>query len=278
MKFAGEHLQEGLKTHDSKYFLYSILAVFCASYCGAYFLKLDKIPTIIIALGVALAVVWQFRLQGNIQATSQHDTLNNRSIWTIENSHPVSMGGVYQFILQVYLWCGLSMKRGNAVLTTHLAKLPMQFFKTIKIASGLMEKAIPWKLFAVNDSGAEFINLLLVMLMTNLVEPSHRIMIIGQLNYRAVADLFEIETNMDHAIDKISRARSMGRPLSVVGIGLSIDDMQRFMMETEIPVIPIHAVVEDSSLGISIGSPIMNLDDVDTYMQVESNRALRILH
>jgi hypothetical protein len=276
MKFAGEHFSDGLANHDSKYFFYSLMAVFCASYCGLYFLNLDQIPTIVIALGITLAIFWQFRLHGSWK-TDTVDIANNRNITTYENKGSIKAQDATTFLLQIYLWCGLSMKKNNRILTSHLAKLPMQFFKRIRISSGLMEKSIPWKIFYMDDTGSEFNNLIQQMVMLNFMDESHRIMILTNPNFRGLNELFLIDYyDNENTIDKIAEYHSMGRPLTVFANGLSVEEIQTISQETDMAIIPVKYLFEDSSLFISIGSPIMNGNEIETYLQVESNRMSRL--
>lgn len=274
MKFAGEHLQDGLANHDSKYFFYSLMAVFSASYCGLYFLNLDQIPTVIIALGITLAIYSQFRLRVSLKVQTTNISSNNRNITTVENTSAFSSsGGLTSFMLQIYLWCGLSMKKNNRILTSNLAKLPLQFFKQVKISSGLMEKTIPWKIFYMEDSGSEFNNLIQQMLMLNFMEESHRMMIVShrpsELFDTTIYD--EIET-----VNKITEYHSLGRPLTVFAHGLTTDEIRYMVEETEMAVIPVKFSFEESSLFISIGSPVLHGSEIEIYLQVESNRISRI--
>ena len=282
MKFAGEHLQDSLANHhDSKYFFYSLLAVFCASYCGIYFLNLDQIPTVGISLAITLAIYWQFRLTGSLSFETLDSTVNNlrvgnRSITTITNS-TVKPKALTQFLLQVYLWCGLSMRKNNRILTTNLARLPLQFFKHVRVSSGLMEKSIPWKIFYVNNSNDEFNNLIQHMVMMNFMDESHNMMIVTDNGYSGLNELFtttvydEVET-----ADRISEYHSMGRPLTVYAYGLSIDQIRQLSEDTEMAVIPVSLVFEDTSLFVSIGSPVLTGNDIETYLQVETNRISKL--
>ena len=276
MKFAGEHLQDSLASHyDSKYFFYSLLAVFCASYCGLYFLKVDQAPTMGIALAITLAIYWQFRLIGSL--SFETFPVNNRSITTITNS-TVKSKDMVQFLLQIYLWCGLSMRKNNRILTSNLARLPLQYFKHIRISSGLMEKSIPWKIFyVVGHTDNEFNNLIQHMVMMNFMDESHRMMIVTDNGYSGLNELFttaiydEVET-----ADTISEYHSMGRPLTVFAYSLSIDQIRHLAQETEMAVIPVIFETEDTSLFVSIGSPVLSGNDIETYLQVETNRISKL--
>lgn len=288
MKFAGDHLQDSLANHDSKYFFYSLLAVFCASYSGLYFLKLDKIPTVGISLAITLAIFWQFRFQGTITFEDTQETvINNRTIYKIVNTTAVE-GSLTPFLLQVYLWCGLSMKRNNKILTSHLAKLPLQYFHTVKIASGLMEKSVPWKIYALTDLGNDFHNLLQLMLMMNFSDETHRIMVITNRPMEGVDDLFltsrfdgvvdnhQLSDTQIATIDKIAQHHSLGRPLTIFVVGLSTTEIEMLNEETQMAIIPILSKIENSSLFVSIGSPILHGNEIETYLQVEGNRLARI--
>jgi hypothetical protein len=276
MKFAGEHFSDGFSNHDSKYFLYSLMAIFCASYCGVYFLKMDQIPTIAIALGITLAIFWQFRLHGSWKKDTV-DIANNRNITTYENGGTNLSCSITTFLLQVYLWCGLSMKKNNRILTSYLAKLPMQFFKRIRISSGLIEKSIPWKIFYLEDSGNVFNNLIQQMVMLNFMDETHRMMILTSPNFIGLNELFLTnEYDKENTIDKIAEYHSMGRPLTVFATGLSAEEIQLISQETDMAVIPVKCLVEDSSLFVSIGSPILHGNEIETYLQVESNRMSRL--
>ena len=287
MKFAGEQLQDGLSRHDSKYLLYSLLAIFCASYCGLFFLKLDNIPTVGIALAVTLAIFWQFRFQGTIALeNTQESMLNNRTVHKFVNNARVQCS-LTQFLLQVYLWCGLSMKRNNIILTTYLAKLPLQYFQTVKIASGLMEKSIPWKIYALTDLENDFHNLLQLMLAMNFSDESHRIMVVSNRPMEGVDDLFitnrfdgaiddELSDIQISTIDNIAQHYSLGRSLTIFAIGLSNAELEILNEETQMAIIPILSKIENSSMFISIGSPILHGNEIETYLQVEGNRLTRI--
>lgn len=286
MKFAGEHLQDSLANHhDSKYFFYSLLAVFCASYCGLYFLNLDQAPTVGIALAISLAIYWQFRLVGSLSFetadnSSNNNRMGNRSITTITNS-VVKVKNYASFLLQIYLWCGLSMRKNNRILTTNLARLPLQYFKHIRISSGLMERNIPWKIFYMDGTHSigneEFNNLVQHMVMMNFMDESHRAMIVTDHGYSGLNELFtttiydEVET-----VDSISEYHSMGRPLTVFAYGLSIDQIRHMAQETEMAVIPVSFMFEDTSLFVSIGSPVLSGNDIETYLQVETNRISKL--
>lgn len=282
MKFAGEHVKDGLQNHDSKFFLYSLMAVFCASYCGLFFLKLDQIPTVLIAVGTTLAIYWQFRLHTNVTVSDPEETTNHRAIVTIENTSAISPISVSQFLLQIYMWCGLSMKRNNRVLTTQLAKLPLQFCKTIKIVSGLMEKSIPWKIYQLENMENDFHNLIQMLLVTNLTDESHHVMIISNNTVRGISDLFEVEhfeetseEMNEQLMEKIERYYSMGRPLTIITQGISVAGL-RMLNRGLAAVIPIQSRFDDSSMYISVGSPIMTENDIETYIQVEANRVSRL--
>lgn len=282
MKFAGEHVKDGLTNHDSKFFLYSLMAVFCASYCGLFFLKLDQIPTVLLAVSITLAIYWQFRLHTNVNISEPEETTNHRAIVTIENTLAISPISISQLILQIYLWCGLSMKRNNRILTNHLAKLPLQFCKTIKIVSGLMEKSIPWKIYQLENMENDFQNLIQMLLVTNLIDESHHIMIIANRTIQGIFDLFEVEhyeetseEMNEQLMEKIERYYSMGRPLTIITQGISVAGL-RMLNRGLAAVIPIQSRFDESSMHISVGSPIMADNDIETYIQVEANRVSKL--
>jgi hypothetical protein len=283
MKYAGEHIQDGLANHDGKYFLYSLMAVFCASYCGLFFLKLDQIPTITISLGVTFAVYWQFRSQTRLTVSDPEETHNHRSIVTIDNKLAISPTSVTQFILQIYLWCGLSMKRNNRILTTQLAKLPLQFFRSIKIASGLMEKSIPWKIYQLENMETGFYTLMQLLIVSNFIDESHHLMVICNRNMEGISDLFEVEQfdetlpNVDeHLIEKMERYHSLGRPLTIITQGISLDGIRKLNRELRLAVIPIQSRMEECNMYMSVGSPVMSEADLETFVQVEANRVSKL--
>lgn len=283
MKFAGEHVKDGLTNHDSKFFLYSLMAVVCASYCGLFFLKLDQIPTVLIAVGTTLAIYWQFRLHTNVTVSDPEETTNHRAIVTIENTSSISPISISRFVLQIYLWCGLSMKRNNRILTTQLAKLPLQFCKTIKIVSGLMEKSIPWKIYQLENMENDFQNLIQLLLVTNLIDESHSLMVISNRTMQGISDLFEVEhfeetteEMNEQLMEKIERYHSLGRPLTIITQGISVNGLRILNRNLQLAVIPIQSRFDDSSMYISVGSPIMTENDIETYIQVEANRVSRI--
>jgi hypothetical protein len=283
MKYAGEHIRDGLTNHDGKYFLYSLMAVFCASYCGLFFLKLDQIPTVTISLGIALAVYWQFRLQTKLSVSDAEETSNHRSIVTIDNKVAISAISVTRFVLQVYLWCGLSIKRNNRILTTQLAKLPLQFFRSIKVASGLMEKSIPWKIYQLEDMETGFYTLMQLLLVSNFIDESHHLMVICGRNMEGISDLFEVEQwdeslpDVDERlVEKMDRYYSLGRPLTIITQGISVDGIRKLNQELRLAVIPIQSRIEDSTMNMSVGSPVMSGADLETYIQVEANRVSKL--
>jgi hypothetical protein len=283
MKYAGEHIQDGLTNHEGKYFLYSLIAVFCATYCGLFFLKLDQIPTVTISLGITLAIYWQFRSQTRLTVSDLEETLNHRAIVTIENKLAISPTSVTRFMLQVYLWCGLSMKRNNRILTTHLAKLPLQFFHSIKIASGLMEKSIPWKIYPLEDMETGFYSLMQLLVVSNFIDESHHLMVLCNRHMEGISDLFEVEQfdesvpEVDqHLIEKMERYHSLGRPLTIITQGISVNGIRKLNQELRLAVIPIQSRIVESTMYMSVGSPVTSETDLETFIQVEANRVLKL--
>lgn len=281
MKYVGEHIQDAIARQSSKFFLYSLMGGFSASYFVGYGMGLDPIPICVISIGVTLALYWQFRQVGWIKEESPVEIANHRMVHGWLNTSSVREPHLTSFLLQVYIWSGLSMRRDNRIHWGQLIHLPLQFFSRVRIASGRVEKGIPWKIFYMEELNKDIFNLAQLMIMTHLVEDTHQLMIVTSRDIEGVDDLYSTRRfssgeEQEATVEAIRECHALGNPLTIMALGLTQTEIQTLSGRTDMIIIPALFRLEGSALMGSIGAPVQNENELETYMQVEANRLSKL--